>query len=65
MDMGESMSSCSPRKGVGAPCQNWTDIYGLRYRCSTVELKRQKISERDTRIELASLPWEGSILPVY
>ena len=23
------------------------------------------LSERDTRIELASLPWEGSILPVY
>ena len=25
----------------------------------------QKISERDTRIELASLPWEGNVLPLY
>ena len=26
---------------------------------------RHRLRERDTRIELASPPWEGGILPVY
>ena len=51
------------REAVGNGLNPWAELRSARQNPAKNDLNL--IAERDTRIELASLAWEASVLPLY